>query len=412
MRCVNDMVKTDFKSIKDDFPALSDGRISYLDSAASTQKPSCVIDSMKGFYEHSYSNVHRGMYPLAQKATQEFESAREEIASLINAEQNEVIFTRGTTDGMNMIARSIVSTLSEGDEIIVTAMEHHSNFVPWQQLALQKKLVFKVAKITPDDLLDIDNLKGKITSRTKVIAVAHVSNVLGTINPISELARIAHSSNAILVVDGAQAIAHVKVDVKSMDCDAYAFSGHKMYGPEGIGVLYAKRELLESLPPSAWGGEMVMEVTESASSWNELPYKFEPGTPSITQAVGLGVAARYLKNIGFDEIRRHEKELMLYAISALDSLGAHIIGPQANGVHADVRSGIISFVVDGVHPHDIAQILSDDGVCIRAGHHCAHPLHCSKSLNATSRISFGIYTTKDDIDRFAKSLSKAIGVFR
>lgn len=410
---VIDMVNdgTDFKNVCNDFPILKN--IVYLDSGASTQKPRVVIDGMKNFYEHSYSNVHRGMYPLAEMATEEFEKSRDIIAKFIGAQREEVIFTRGTTDGINMIARSIVSTLQEGDEIIVSEMEHHSNFVPWQQLAIQKKLVFKIAKITPDDILDMDDLKSKITSRTKVIAITHISNVLGTINPIHEIAKIAHSVNALLVVDGAQAIAHIPVNVKELDCDAYAFSGHKMYGPDGVGVLYAKKALLESLPPSSWGGEMVSEVTATATSWNELPYKFEPGTPPITQAVGLGIAVDYLYAIGLDAVRRHEEQLILYANEKLQSIqGLHIIGPMIDESHMGIRSGIISFVVDGVHPHDVAQILSDRGVCIRAGHHCAHPLHCAKSLTATSRISFGIYTTTSDIDAFVSAITHAIEVFR
>ncbi len=326
---------------------------------------------------------------------------------MTDASIQETIFTRSTTDGINMFARSYMKTLQPGDEVLVTEMEHHSNFVPWQQLAKQYGISFNVVKITPDDVLDMDDLRSKLSSKTKVLAITHVSNVLGTINPISEITKLAHNVGAIVVVDGAQAIAHIPVDVKELDCDVYAFSGHKMYGPEAIGVMYAKRDLLEKLEPSTWGGEMVAEVTAAASSWNELPYKFEPGTPNITQAVGLGIAVDYLQKIGMDNVYKHEQELLLYAKQKLATIPeVHIIGPVDN------RVGIITFLLDGVHPHDIAQLLADKGICVRAGHHCAHPLHCAKSLPATTRASFGIYTTKEDIDLFIFGLQHVLEVFR
>lgn len=400
---------TCISAYRKDFPLLVNNPIAYLDSAASTQKPAAVIDGMKRFYETSYANVHRGIYDLAQQATAQYEDARGKMARFIGASTTEVVFTRSTTACINMIARSIVRGLQPGDEILVTAMEHHSNFVPWQQLAIQYGLVFKVINITPDDMLDIDDLRAKITARTKVIAVTHVSNVLGTINPIAEIARMAHGCGALIIVDGAQAVGHLPVDVKALDVDVYAFSGHKMYGPEGIGVLYAKRQLLERLEPSEWGGEMVGEVTIEKSTWNEIPYKFEPGTPDITQAVGLGIAADYLTGIGMKVVRAHEEDIMTYALSRIKEIsGIHVLGP------ADItqRSGAIAFVMDGVHPHDIAQVLSDAGVAVRAGSHCAHPLHCAKGLNASTRASVGIYTTRDDIDRFIAALRKAGELFR
>ncbi len=407
-------VKHNLIDIKNDFPILSASNgIVYLDSGASTQKPKVVIEGMKIFYENDYSNVHRSIYSLAGRATNQFEHARDVVAKFINAKREEVIFTRGTTDGINMIARSIVASLNPGDEILVSEMEHHSNFVPWQQLAKEKGIAFNIIKITPDNYLDMDDLRNKISSKTKVVAVTHVSNVLGTINPIREIANIAHNVGALLVVDGAQAIAHLPVDVLELDCDVYVFSGHKMYGPEGVGVLYAKLSILNKLSPSTWGGEMVQEVTATASSWNELPYKFEAGTPPITQAVGLGLAIDYLNEIGMDKIRMHDCELMNYISQKLREVPElHIIGPSLDENGIKFRSGIISFVIDGVHPHDVAQILADSGVCIRAGHHCAHPLHCAKSLTATSRVSFGVYTTKDDIDAFIVGIQKAIEVFK
>ena len=394
---------------KEDFPLLVNIPIAYLDSAASTQKPATVIDGMKRFYETSYANVHRGIYDLAQQATAQYEDARGKMARFLGASTTEIVFTRSTTAGINMIARSIVRGLQPGDEMLVTAMEHHSNFVPWQQLAMQHGLVFKVVNITPDDTLDMDDLRAKITAKTKVIAVAHVSNVLGTINPIAEITRLAHERGAIVVVDGAQAVGHIPVDVKALDVDVYACSGHKMYGPEGLGVLYAKHDLLARLEPSEWGGEMVGEVTIEKSTWNELPYKFEPGTPDITQGVGLGIAVDYLVGIGMTVVRAHEEEIMMYALSRIKEIsGIHVLGP------ADIalRSGAIAFVMDGVHRHDIAQVLSDAGVAVRAGSHCAHPLHCAKGLSASTRASIGIYTTRDDIDRFIAALRKAAELFR
>lgn len=394
---------------KQDFPLLVNKPIAYLDSAASTQKPMAVIDGMKRFYEMSYANVHRGIYDLAQQATAQYEDARGKVARFIGASTTEIVFTRSTTAGINMIARSIVRGLQPGDEILVTAMEHHSNFVPWQQLAMQHGLVFKVVNIAPDDMLDMDDLRAKITERTKIIAVAHVSNVLGTINPIVDIARLAHGCGALIVVDGAQAVGHLPVDVQALDVDVYAFSGHKMYGPEGIGVLYAKRQLLETLEPSEWGGEMVGEVTIEKSTWNELPYKFEPGTPDITQAIGLGIAADYLVGIGMTAVRAHEEDIMTYALSRIKEIsGIHVLGP----IDISLRSGAIAFVMDGVHPHDIAQVLSDVGVAVRAGSHCTHPLHCAKGLNASTRASIGVYTTHDDIDRFVAGLHKSAELFR
>jgi cysteine desulfurase/selenocysteine lyase len=287
-------------------------------------------------------------------------------------------------------------------------MEHHSNLVPWQQLCKQHGIAFKTIALTPDDRLDLADARSKITKATRVVAVTHASNVLGTINPVQTLAKLAHDNGAIIVVDGAQAVAHFPLDMKLLDVDCYAFSGHKMYGPEGIGVLYAKRALLERLPPSTWGGEMVRDVTVTDATWNDLPYKFEAGTPDITQAVGLGTAVDYIESIGWDRLQRHEQELLTYGLEQLQRIAAvQIIGPQT----LQDRVGAISFIVHGIHAHDVAQVLSDAGVAVRAGHHCAKPLHCEKGLDATARASIGIYTTKSDIDRLIAGIKRALEVF-
>lgn len=399
--------------VKSDFPLLkrpmAGKPLVYLDSAASTQKPRTVIDAMTRFYETSYANVHRGIYPLAEGATRAYELAREKAARFINAATEETIFTRSTTDGINMIARSLITQLKPGDEVVVTGMEHHSNFVPWQQLCKQHDITLRIINLTPDDRLDMDDARRKITDRTRIVAVAHASNVLGTVNPVQELARMAHEHGAIILVDGAQAVAHMPVDVKALDVDFYAFSGHKMYGPEGIGVLYGKRALLQRLPPSAWGGEMVKDVTVEAAAWNDLPYKFEPGTPDITQAVGLGAAIDYIQSIGWERILAHEHDLLAYALGRLKAVEMlEIVGPK----EADARVGAISFVIHGIHAHDIAQILSYEGIAVRAGHHCAKPLHCDKGIMATARASFGIYTTRNDIDKLINGIEKTKEIFR
>jgi cysteine desulfurase/selenocysteine lyase len=392
-----------------DFPLLANSRLAYLDSAASTQKPQPVLDAMQRFYTTSYANVHRGIYPLAEQATAAYEAARQKVAKFINAQTAEVILTRGTTDSLNLLARALCANLVPGDEVVVTEMEHHSNFVPWQQLAKQKSLTLKVIAITPDDTLDMEDARTKITERTRVVAVTHVSNVLGTINPIQELARLAHARGAFLVVDGAQAVAHLKTDVKALDADFYAFSSHKMYGPDGVGVLYGRRELLEQLEPSAWGGEMVSEVKLEESTWNEVPYRFEPGTPPITQAVGLGAAIDYLQMIGMEKVMAHERDVATYALEQFNTLkGVRLLGPHDQSL----RLGVFAFVVDSIHPHDVAQVLADNGVAVRAGSHCAGPLHSAKGLDATTRASIGLYTTQEDIDRLIAGLRKAQEIFR
>jgi cysteine desulfurase / selenocysteine lyase len=400
----------DVAKLRAEFPILQQqfgGKpLVYLDTAASAQKPREVLEAMRQFYEQSYANVHRGIYSLAEQATASYEEARETMAQFINAQPEEVIFTRGTTDGLNMIARAITQTLQEGDEILVSGMEHHSNFVPWQQLAMQHKLALKIIELTPDDTLDLEDMARKITSRTRVIAVMHVSNVLGTINPIRQIAQLAHQQGALLIVDGAQAVAHMPVDVKDLDADIYAFSSHKMYGPEGVGVLYGKRELLEKLPPATWGGEMVKQVTVEQTSWNDLPYKFEPGTPPITQAVGMAKAASFLQGIGMRRIERYEQELTEYTIQRLLQLpNLQVIGPR------HTRTGAISFSLLGIHAHDVAQILDSEGIAVRAGNHCTQPLHCSKGIDATVRISLGVYNTRDDIDKTIAALRKVQEIF-
>jgi cysteine desulfurase/selenocysteine lyase len=403
-------VRVDFKKkmhsfdVRKDFPNLKN--TTYLDSGASTQKPAAVIEGMKHFYETSYANVHRGIYGLAEKSTERYELARALVAKFIGAEIEETIFTRGTTDGINMIARCLSQQWKAGDEVLISAMEHHSNLVPWQQLAAQKKCVLKIIDLTPDGELDMDDFQKKLSTKTKIVAVTHVSNVLGTINPIAEIARLAHAKKALVIVDGAQAVGHMPVDMKALDIDFYAFSGHKLYGPDGIGVLYGRKELLAALEPSVWGGEMVKEVTFQLTTWNDLPYKFEPGTPPITQAVGLGIAVSYLQCIGMRRIQQHEQEILLYALERMRQFpGLQIIGD------AKKRSGIISFLLDNIHPHDIAHVLNETGIAVRAGHHCAKPLHCIKGLEATTRVSIGVYTSKNDIDALIEGLLRVKKVF-
>jgi len=379
----------------------------YLDNAASSQKPLAVTDAMKEFDEKSYANVHRSIHTLGEEATEKYEEARAKIAQFIRASSEEVIFTSGTTESLNNVARMLVQQCKPGDEIVVTIMEHHSNFVPWQQLAKQHNLVLKIIPITPDFSLDMEAAKNLITAKTKIVSVVHVSNVLGTITPVNELAVLAHKHGALLVVDGAQAPAHMRVDVKALDADFYAFSGHKMYGPTGIGVLYGKREHLTKYEPPSWGGEMVNDVTIEATTWNDLPWKFEPGTPKITQAIGLGFAVDFLKSVGYEVIEKHERVLLIYTLEQLAKIdGLVILGSRSS----ENRGETVSFTVENIHPHDLAQSLDDEGVAVRAGHHCTQPLHCALGIDASTRVSIGLYNTKEEIDRLLAALQKAIKV--
>jgi cysteine desulfurase/selenocysteine lyase len=373
----------------------------YLDSAASSQKPMVVIEALKHYYEWDNANVHRGVHTLGSRATDAYENAREKVARFIGAaRREEIIFTRGTTTSLNLVASSYgAANVGEGDEIVITPMEHHSNLIPWQQLALKKKAVLKYIPLQPDGHIDLADAEKTITSKTKIVATAYVSNVLGVVNPIKELAAIAHRNGAVMVVDGAQSTPHMKVDVQELDVDFYAFSGHKMCAPTGIGVLYGKKQLLEAMEPIEYGGEMIDDVGLYESSWKELPWKFEGGTPIIAGAVGLAAAIDFLEAIGLEEIHRHEAKLATYAMNRLSEIeGLTLYGPREREV------GLITFNLLDIHPHDVATVLDASGIAIRAGHHCCQPLMRWLEASATARASLYLYNTEQDIDRLAEAL--------
>jgi cysteine desulfurase/selenocysteine lyase len=399
--------------IKKDFPILSQNRkgkkIVYLDSTATTQKPSVVIEAEKKYYTTTNANVHRGLYTLAENATVEYENARAKVASFIHVRSEEVVFTSGTTASINMIARMLENKVQAGDEIVVTIMEHHSNFLPWQQLAKRRKAVLKIIPITKEYVLDMNAARTIITSKTKIMACTYVSNVLGTINPVKELVAMAKKVGAVSVVDAAQAVPHLSIDVRALDCDFMAFSGHKMLAPTGIGVLYGKRELLDSLEPVMFGGEMVKEATLQTISWNDIPWKFEAGTPNIAGVIALGRAIDYLNSLDAQKVHAQVNMLTEYALQELKKISSvKIIGASANKVE---RAPVISFTMDKAHPHDIAEICNKFGVCIRAGYHCAMPLHTTLALSATARVSFYIYNTKEDVNVLIRALRKVEEVF-
>ena len=384
--------------------------VAYLDSASSTQKPRQVLDAMREFYEHSYANVHRGVYTLSERATSGFECAREKVRAYINAPSNrEVIFTRSATEALNLIAYAWgLDNLGPGDVVVITELEHHANFVPWQFIA--KRTGAEFAHIPIDDLgeLQLDSLD-ELASRGNVKVVANnlVSNTLGTINPVEKLAEWAHGQGAIMVVDAAQAAPHRPIDVQALGCDFLAFSSHKLCGPSGVGALWGRRELLEAMPPFNLGGEMIRSVALDRTSWNELPYKFEAGTPAIAEAHGFGVAIDYVSAVGLEAIERHEHELVVRAMDRLAEIpGIRIFGPPA-----DRRTGIVSFEVEGVHPHDVAQILNWENVAVRAGHHCTQPLMTRLGVAATTRASFYLYSLPEDVDRLADGLLKVKETF-
>lgn len=377
----------------------------YLDSAATSQKPEVVIETIEKYYREYNSNVHRGVHTLGTKATDAYEGAREKVRKFINASSmEEIIFTRGTTTSLNTVARSYGgSNLQEGDEIVITYMEHHSNIIPWQQIAKQTGAVLKYIPLQEDGSIALDDVRATVTAATKIVSVTYVSNVLGVINPIKEIATIAHEHGAIMVVDGAQSTPHLKVDVQDLDCDFYAFSGHKMVGPTGIGVLYGKKELLENMEPIEFGGEMIDFVGLYDSTWKELPWKFEGGTPIIAGAIGLGAAIDFLEEVGLDQIERHEHNLAAYAMEKMSTVeGITIYGTK----DAEKRAGVITFNLDEVHPHDVATVLDADGIAVRAGHHCAQPLMKWLNVSATARASFYLYNTEEDIDKLVSTLIK------
>ncbi|USK59398.1 cysteine desulfurase [Peribacillus asahii] len=377
----------------------------YLDSAATSQKPAVVIEAIEQYYRGYNSNVHRGVHTLGTKATDAYEGAREKVRKFINASSiEEIIFTRGTTTSLNTVARSYgLANVQEGDEIVISYMEHHSNIIPWQQVAKQTGAVLKYIPLQEDGTISLEDVRETVTNATKIVSVMHVSNVLGTINPVKEIAAIAHEHGAIMVVDGAQSTPHLKVDVQDLDCDFFAFSGHKMAAPTGIGALYGKKELLENMEPVEFGGEMIDFVGLYESTWKELPWKFEGGTPIIAGAIGLGAAIDFLEEIGLDNIERHEHHLAAYAMEKMSTIeGMTIYGPKDSAK----RAGVITFNLDDVHPHDVATVLDADGIAVRAGHHCAQPLMKWLDVSATARASFYLYNTEEDIDKLVSSLIK------
>lgn len=397
----------DIQKIRADFPALAltvHGRpLTFLDSAASAQKPKQVLDAIRFCYENEYANVHRGMYDLSEKATLNFENARKKVQLFLNAASDkEIVFTRGATDALNLVAYTWgAQNLRAGDEVLITQAEHHSNIVPWQ--ILQKRIPFtlKVAPVSDDGALDMDAFKSLLNEKTKLVSVAHISNVLGTVFPIKEIAKLAHAAGAKVLIDGCQGATHVPVDMQDIDCDFYAFSGHKLYGPTGIGVLYGKRAVLETMEPFEGGGDMIKSVAFSGSVWADVPARFEAGTPPIMQAIGLGFAIDYVQNIGMANIAEHEKRLCGLLQDGVLSVG----GTTPIGTAPD-KTGLVSFVTDFAHPQDIAMILDQQGVAVRTGHHCAQPLHERFGQSVSVRASLGVYNTKEDIENFVAALHK------
>ena len=405
-------VGLDVERIRADFPALHQevhGRpLVYLDNAATTQKPRRVIDTVTHFYEHDCANVHRGVHLLSQRATVAYERARTTIKDHLGAaDSREIVFTRGTTEAVNLVASSFVRPrIGPGDEILITGMEHHSNIVPWQLLCEATGAHLKVVPITDQGELDLDRYAELLSDRTKIVGVVHVSNALGTVNPVKTMIELAHAKSIPVLVDGAQAVPHAAVDVRELDCDFYAFSGHKTYGPTGIGALYGKREHLLEMVPYQGGGDMILSVTFDQTLYAEPPHRFEAGTPNIEGAIGLAAALDYLSSLGLDAVAAHEAELLETATDAVLAIpGIRLIG------EAKHRAGALSFVMDGVHPHDIGTILDSEGVAIRAGHHCAQPVMQRFGISATVRASFGIYNTTDEIERLAEGLHKVKEVF-
>jgi len=402
----------DIQKIREDFPILNqkiyNRPLVYFDNAATTQRPQQVIDALTRTYTEYYGNIHRAAHFLADKATAAYEDTREKARTLINAETREqIIFTKGTTESINLAAFSFGEAfIQEGDEIIVSEMEHHSNIVPWQLMAGRKGARIVMLPIDNDGRLQIEKLESLITPQTKLVTVAHVSNVLGTINPVKQITQIAHSKGIRIFVDGAQAVPHLQIDVQYLDVDFYAFSAHKMYGPNGVGVLYGKKELLEQLPPYQGGGEMISEVKFSGTTYNELPYKFEAGTPNISGVIAFGAAIDYLQNIGVENAATYETELLNYATAQLIKIpGLRIYGTQSE------KSGLISFNVEGVHFFDLGTMLDKFGIAVRTGHHCADPLMDHFEIQGTVRASFAFYNTKEEIDVFVESLKKVIAMF-
>lgn len=409
------MMTVNPEEIRKDFPILQiephpGKKLVYLDSTASTQKPVSVLKSMDDYYRTSNANIHRGIYSIAEEATAKYEAAREKTARFVGAKKNrEIIFTRNATESINLVAYSWGRTnLSTGDLVILTEMEHHANLVPWQMLAAEKEIRLEFIPVTDEGLLDLGIYHNLLKLGPKLVAFSHMSNVLGTITPAEEITKLAHDAGAAVLIDGAQSVPHLPVNIQDIGADFLAFSAHKMCGPTGVGVLFGKEEILDAMPPFQGGGDMIKKVHLRSFLPNDLPYKFEAGTPAIAEVIGLGAAIDYLSGLGMEAIQRHEQNMIEYALNALAEVpGLHVIGPQANQ-----KGAVASFSLQGVHPHDVAQILDTDGIAVRAGHHCAMPLHERFRLDATTRASFYIYNTKEEVDKLVEGLIKVRKVFR
>ncbi|MDF1695900.1 MAG: cysteine desulfurase [Saprospiraceae bacterium] len=404
-----ELTQVDIKKIRSDFPLLENtmrGKpLVFLDSAASSQKPQVVIDAISEYYEKQHANVHRGVYELSQNATDAFELGRERVRKFLNASSSdEIIFTRGTSESINLVASSYGRKfLNEGDEVVISTMEHHSNIVPWQMICEERKAVLRVIPINDKGEILLEKYRALLSEKTKIVSIVHVSNSLGTINPVKQMIDIAHDHNIPVLIDGAQATLHGKVDVQDLDADFYAFSAHKVYGPTGIGVLYGKREWLERIPPYQGGGEMIETVRFDKTTYNKIPFKFEAGTPNIAGAVGLGVALEYVQSIGYDAISSHEQHLLEYATEGLMQIeGLKIYGT------ADKKASVISFNVDGIHPYDIGTILDKLGIAVRTGHHCTQPLMEQWNIPGTVRASFAVYNNKEDVDQLIQGVKRAV----
>ncbi len=392
--------------MKNEFPILNGGLI-YLDNASTTQKPYCVIEAISNFYRFTNSNVHRGVYSLSERATEAYEHTRQRVKDFLNAKSvKEIIFTGGTTGGINLVATSFGSQIKKGDEIIITEMEHHSNIVPWQMLCERTGAKLRVVPINVRGELEMEKLRRMLNKNTKLLALVHVSNSLGTVNPVKKIIAAAHEKGIPVLIDGAQSAQHMKIDVQDLDCDFFVFSGHKIYGPTGIGVLYGKEKLLEKMPPYQGGGDMILKVGFKKTIYHHLPYKFEAGTPNIEGVIGLGAAIHYLQKIGWDKIGKIEEELLEYATMKLKEIKAlKIIG------NAKVKGPVISFVIEGIHPHDIGTFLDNEGICVRTGQHCTQPVMDKFGIPATTRISFAVYNSKEEIDKLCAEIGKLIKVF-
>ena len=409
---MNKKHKEILENIRNEFPIL-DQKINgedlvYLDNAASTQKPKSVINAIKDYYENDHSNVHRGVHTLSVRATEAYENARSKVADFLNSpNKHQIIFTKGTTDSVNLIASSVTNLIQENDEILISSMEHHSNIVPWQELCKRTGAVLKVIPINENGELLIDEYEGMVSDKTKLVSVVNLSNTLGTINPIEDIIRIAKSYDVITMIDGAQAAGHLPIDVQELDCDFYLFSGHKIFGPTGIGVLYGKEEILNKIDPYQFGGEMILKVTFEETTYNDLPHKFEAGTPNIAGAVGIGASIDFINNLDRDLCHQYEMELHDYALEKLEEIdGINIIGKSTN------KSAIISFVIEGMHPHDIGTIINQKGIAVRTGHHCTMPLMDFYGIPGTVRASFSIYNNHAEVDKLIDAIKLAIKMLK